>query len=529
MTPPMQTGDNPLAVQLERIENYLRERRAREAEILAAQLVEENPQSVDGWLLLSRARLALMQYEAALDAVEKAVALEPNHPGAQLQRIDALMRCGRSKDAYEAAKNLEAESKYNPVVFLHVGQFYSRTNRRADAARCYERVRVLQPANRSAIHRLANAYSALGELDKAESLLDELLRKDAREFEAHYNRSMLRRQTTERNHIAEMEILLATMKVGEKSEPSVCYSLAKELEDVGEWKHAFSHLKRGADARKRQLAFDVRDDIAMLDEIRRQFDESFFAQAHPGDGAESPIFVLGMPRSGTSLVDRIISSHSEVGSVGESDEFSQIIGRRMHQRDAQAKVEFRRCRDLDFEGVGREFRGSINGLLPGYPRLLDKTTANFMYIGLILTAFPNAKIIHVRRHPVDSCYAVYKALFRRGSLFSYDLEDTGHYYLAYRRLMDHWRKLLPDRFLDLDYEELVDRQEDVTRRMIGFCGLDWQDACLFFEKNTSPLLTASAAQVRQPIYKSSVGLWRHYEEELQPLIRILREGGIEIA
>jgi len=528
MTPPMHTEDNPLAVQLERIENHLRERRAQEAESLAALFVEENPRNIDGWLLLSRARLALMQYEAALDAVEKAAALDGKHAGAQLQRIDALMRCGRSKDALEAAKKVETERKFDPAVLLQIGLFYSRINRRVDAAHCYERVRVLQPTNRSAIYRLATAYSALGQLGKAEALLDELLRKDAREFDAYHNRSMLRRQTTEHNHIADMEKVLASAKPGDTAEIPLCYSLAKELEDVGEWKRAFSYLKRGADARKQQVAYDVRGDIAVLDEIRRTFDESFFAQVRPGDGDESPFFVLGMPRSGTSLVDRIISSHSEVGSVGESDEFSQIVSRRTHQGDSRAKVEFQRCRELDFKAVGREFCDSINGLLPACPRLLDKTTANFMYIGLILTALPNAKIVHVRRDPVDSCYAVYKALFRRGSHYSYDLEDTGNYYLAYLRLMDHWRRLLPGRFLDIDYEELVDAQEEVTRRMIAFCGLGWEEACLSFEKNPSPLLTASAAQVRQPIYNSSVGLWRHYEEELQPLIRILREGGIEI-
>jgi hypothetical protein len=141
---------------------------------------------------------------------------------------------------------------------------------------------------------------------------------------------------------------------------------------------------------------------------------------------------------------------------------------------------------------------------------------------------PNASIIHLRRHPVDSCYAVYKTLFRDAYFFSYDLTELGRYYLAYLQLMDHWRRLLPGRFLDVDYEDLVENQEAVSRRMIGFCGLEWEEACLSFEKNTSPSLTASAVQVRRPIYKSSVALWRHYERELEPLTRILREGGVEI-
>ena len=185
-------------------------------------------------------------------------------------------------------------------------------------------------------------------------------------------------------------------------------------------------------------------------------------------------------------------------------------------------------RRLDYAAVGREYCKSINGILPGHPHLLDKTPANFHFLGMILTALPNAKIVHLRRHPVDSCYAVYKTLFRRGYLFSYDLRELGRYYLAYNDLMRHWREVLPGRFLDVKYEELVANQEDVTRRMVGFCGLEWEDACLSFEKNASPSLTASAAQVRQPIYKTSVALWRRYEEELQPLIRVLRDGGVDV-
>ena len=268
-----------------------------------------------------------------------------------------------------------------------------------------------------------------------------------------------------------------------------------------------------------------------MNEIRVQFDEAFFAQHPVGYPDESPIFVLGMPRSGTTLIDRILSSHSTVGSVGESDEFSHLIIRRTRPDGPQEGIDIRhirKARNLDWDSAGREYCRAVRGLLPGYEHLLDKTPRNFLYVGLILAALPNAKIVHLRRQPVDSCYAIYKTLFRQGFPFSYDLRDTGNFYLGYRELMEHWRRVLPGRFLDVDYEDLVDHQEEVSRRMISFCGLEWEDACLSFEKNTSPSATASAAQVRRPIYKSSVALWRRYEQELQPLIRILREGGIQV-
>ena len=158
---------------------------------------------------------------------------------------------------------------------------------------------------------------------------------------------------------------------------------------------------------------------------------------------------------------------------------------------------------------------------------IDKTPVNFLYIGLIARALPNARIIHLRRHPMDSGYALYKTLFRMGCPYSYDLADIAAYQLAHRRLMDHWRAVLPGRFLDVDYEALVTYQEAVSRRIIAHCGLDWQDACLRFHENSSPAATASAVQVRQPIHANSVGLWRRYAEQLEPLKAALTAGGMD--
>jgi hypothetical protein len=276
------------------------------------------------------------------------------------------------------------------------------------------------------------------------------------------------------------------------------------------------------------LDYDVNNELDMVSDVCRWFDSTYFDEGRPGYSVESPIFGLGMPRSGTTLVDRIVSSHSQVGSVGESKEFGRIIGFTAREQFGQEIVDVRQARELDPMALGKSYCAGVRSLLPDYPRLLDKTPRNFMHLGQILRALPNAKIIHVRRNPMDSCYAVYKTLFRDGYYFSYDLIDLGRYYLGYLDLMAHWRRLLPDNFLDVDYEEMVENQEGTSRRIIAFCGLPWEDVCLSFEKNTSSLLTASAAQVRQPIYKTSVALWRHYERELEPLAAVLREGGATV-
>jgi hypothetical protein len=161
-------------------------------------------------------------------------------------------------------------------------------------------------------------------------------------------------------------------------------------------------------------------------------------------------------------------------------------------------------------------------------RIIDKTPLNFLYVGLLRAALPKARIIHVRRRPLEVCYAIYKTLFRMAYPFSYSLDDLGAYYLAYRQLMAHWRALDPDGLLEIDYEDLVVNQEAVTRRLVDYCGLSWQPACLAFERNAQPTLTASAAQVRQPLYRSSLDRASAYLSELEPLVRILRDGGVEL-
>ena len=161
-------------------------------------------------------------------------------------------------------------------------------------------------------------------------------------------------------------------------------------------------------------------------------------------------------------------------------------------------------------------------------RLIDKTPQNFLYLGLIHLSMPGARVIHLRRNPMDECYAIYKTLFRAGYPFSYSLQETGRYYIAYSRLMKHWRSTIPGSFLDVDYEQLIFDQEGETRRILDYLELDWEEGCLYFHRHSGPAATASAAQVRQPIYSSSVGLWRRYEKQLTPFAGKLREHGIEI-
>jgi hypothetical protein len=265
--------------------------------------------------------------------------------------------------------------------------------------------------------------------------------------------------------------------------------------------------------------------VQTMADICHCFDANYMSMRWAGHAEGRPVFIIGLPRSGTTLVDRILSSHSAVQSRGESSDLGATVMRLASPARTKRELVEISAR-LDPTEIGREFCSR----LPKATRthIIDKTPVNYLYAALIAKGLPAARLIHVRRHPMDACYAMYKTLFRMAYPFSYSLDDLAQYYIAYDGLMAHWRALLGSRLIEVEYEDLVAHQEVATRRLLEQCGWAWEAGCLEFHRNETPSLTASAAQVRQPIYSSSVGLWRRYLKELEPLATRLRGAGIAI-
>lgn len=444
---------------------------------------------------------------------------------AALGGVSSLIRDGRIGEALSRLAAIEAGAGDDARLLQHLGEHYTHCGKPDAAAACYRRAVSLTPNDPRCLYNLSAALIALGRIAEAEALLDRVIALDPRDADAWQNRSTLRRQTTEANHVP--GLLKAVEQVGPgPAEVALCYALAKELEDLGDTDHSFAWLKRGADRRRSLLSYRVEADVAAMAEIARVFDAARFDHPPGGCPETGPVFVMGLPRSGTTLVDRIISSHSDVESLGEINDFALVLMRLAGATGGKGDL-IRRSAALDPAALGRAYLDSVAGYGRTRPMFIDKTPVNFLYVGLIARALPNARIVHLRRHPLDSGYALYKTLFRMGCPYSYDLEDLAAYMLAHRRLMDHWREVAPGRILDIDYEALVADQETVSRRIIDHCGLDWQDACLTFHENATPAATASAAQVRQPIHARSVGLWRRYAAQLEPLAAALRAGGVD--
>lgn len=431
-----------------------------------------------------------------------------------------VLAARRELDAVAAAAGTRA------LLVHNVAQLYMRLGAARLAADFYARAVALEPTRVAYRYNQSTALIALGWMEEAEAALDDVIRMQPQDYDAWYNRATLRKQTPERNHVVAIEQALQSPRLPRAGVAPLGYALAKELEDLGEPARSFAALARGAAARRSLLSYRVEDDVAVMRGIAGAHTAAWVHDGAPACDDARPVFVVGLPRSGTTLIDRILSSHDSIGSHGESADFALELMRlagRCRDKDELLQRSLR----LDPCELGRAYCARLAA--HSEPRIVDKTPANFLYLGLIARALPNARIVYVQRQPLDVCYAIYKTLFRMAYPYSYDLGDLGRYWLAFDALMRHWQDVLPaGQMLTVDYEQLVSQPEATTRALLEHLDMPWQDACLAFDKNPLPSLTASAAQVRQPIYTSSVGVWRRHAQGLAPLANMLREAGVDI-
>ena len=476
----------------------------------------------------------------ALAQIDRLLAASPGMPQALLTRAQCLLALGRRGDASAAAKAALAVATTDPLLFDALGSLFSFVGDQHTALEAFEQAVARAPDNAHFIFNRATVRRFLGQLAAAEADYDRVIALRPADFEAYKNRSDLRTQTPDGNHIAELEALVARGFADWRSEVQIRYTLAKEYEDLGDHGKSFDELRRGAARRRENLRYDVANDVSTVDWIIEAFPAAVATDAVYTGGVltggaapqpAAPIFIVGLPRSGTTLVDRILSSHSQVASAGELNDFALSLVARVRSENGMEQLPRRelvaRSAHVDFAALGREYLARARAVVPD-GRFTDKMPLNYLYCGLIRRALPDAKIVHLTRHPMAAGYAMYKTLFKDGYPFSYDLDEIAQYYIAYRKLMDHWSAVLPGAVYSLSYEKLVADQIDETRKLLEFCGLDWEDGCAEFHRNPSATTTASASQVRRPIYDSSVSQWRHYTAQLSSLSRALESAGIEL-
>ncbi len=396
-----------------------------------------------------------------------------------------------------------------------LGSTLASLGRLDEAIAQFQTVTRLDPNSPQVHYRLGNMLRDQGRFDEALAQYDRALVLDPHYAEVYFDRTMLKTFRPGDVDLAVLESLAAdSTSIPERRMPPIHIALGKALDDVQDHHRAMQHWIKGNALKRAQVDYDEAAHLHSFQVTAQSFDAPLLHRlAGLGDPSPVPIFILGMPRSGSTLVEQILASHPLVLGAGEL----RTLDRLVHQGggiEALATLQAEDCRRL-----GERYLADLRSLPAGKTRITDKMPGNFMYVGLIHLILPHAKIIHTMRDPVDTCLSCFSRLLSVGHHFSYDLAELGRYYRHYRELMDHWRSVLPaGTMLDVAYEDVVDDLEGQTRRMLEYLGLPWDERCLSFHKTVRPVVTASSVQVRRPLYRSGVARWRQYEAHLGPLL-----------
>jgi tetratricopeptide (TPR) repeat protein len=447
-----------------------------------------------------------------------------HHPLAWRGLGQTLVVLGRLEEAEAAANRLIRIEPENPLGWTTLASVWTRLMRQEKALEAYEQAVRLRPDESRLRMSIGHVQKTLGRRADSEASYKAVLAMDPGIAEAYWSLADLKNYRFSDAEIETMQRLLASDGRERSNEAQLHFALGKAFEQRDQYADAFAHYARGNALRHLDAPFDIENFERRSTRIGAFFDKEFFAKrAGSGDPDPAPIFIIGLPRSGSTLVEQILASHSRVEGTMELPNIINIT----HQFDDMAAA---RDGYPDTVGtapiglltaLGSRYLQETGPLRTGREHFTDKLPNNFSHVGLIHAILPNATIIDARRHPMDCCFSTFKQHFAEGQTFSYDLDDLGRYYRCYLSLMDHWDDVLPGKVLHLQYEDLVREPEPNIRRLLDHCRLPFEAACLSFHQTRRSVRTPSAEQVRQPIYTSGVGHWRHFERELQPLRQAL--------
>ncbi len=501
--------------------------RPRDAAAYCRKAMDIDPAQPEAHFLVGLVALDLADLPTAARAFGAVVRIDPDHAAGWAQLARIFMRIGQPVRA-EAARDeaIRAGVRDAPVADL-IGVVSSLLGDQKEARRWYGVAVEKAPESDEFAVNLATACIYIGDNCAARDVLDRVLARNDRVAQAHWLYSSIVKAETD---IRARSLLRRAAAADPPSAVFFNYAAGKEFEDCAAWDEAFAAFAAGARLKRGLVAYDEAAEIALFDALTTTFKSDWAKSLPPGCPDPSPIFVIGQPRTGTTLIERIITSHSAVESAGELQQFGLSVRRLSHEAgggDLTAK-SVAHWASIDPEALGAEYLRATTPMRDGASRFVDKLPNNFLYAPLILAALPRARIVHVVRDPMDACFASFKQLFAEAYLHSYDQAEMARHYARYFRLMAHWRRVFPGRILDVSYEAVVNDLEPEARRLIDFLGLDFEEACLNFHEQGSAVATASAAQVREKAHTRSVGRWRRHEKHLAAMRAALaREGVIE--
>lgn len=382
---------------------------------------------------------------------------------------------------------------------------------------------ALNPQHAEAQNNLAAIYSEEGRLDEARAHFTAAISANPEFIDAHYNLSLIKTYTTDDPHLGFLESIMSKVNnYSTHDQIRYYFALAKALDHTQQYSRAFQAYAQANRLHYQHQPWNkkkLQTHVAQLPEI---FNSSFIKQTSITQNTRCPIFIVGMPRAGTTLIEQILASHEEIYGAGELTILDEVINEARHAANMPFNTWVQQLTDEQFATLGEEYLNRTWQLAPDKQFIVDKMPGNCFYIGMIYRMLSNAKIIHAIRDPMDSCFSCFTHLFKDSMLFAYDQTALGIYYTLYAKTMQHWHAVLPDNTIfNLSYEEMISNHEALSKQLIEYIGLPWDPKCLQFYKNNRVVKTASLMQVRQPIYKTSVQRWRHYADELAPLLQIV--------
>lgn len=459
--------------------------------------------------------------ETAENAFQNTVRYNETHAAAWARLAQLYATSGRVHMAEGALLNAARSQRGNPATLDLIGMVFRLAGNLEASLEWHTKAVAAGPNHVPFMINLANAHTYCGDPAEARRWLETCLQQEPYNAQAHW---LLARTGTadSQAHIEQMRDLLGKPEA-DADQAYLNYAIGKEHEDLGAWHEAFAAWQKGATARRRLVAWDEERDIELFQVLEETFTPEWLEQNRGECFDAGPVFIVGQPRTGTTLLDRMLDAHPAVASGGELRFFGFAVRQATgNDEPRQFSPELmRNAATANMTAVGDAYVDLVSNLRLDAAHIVDKLPSNYLYLPLILAALPNARVIHVRRNPLDTCLAIFKQLFADAYLYSYDLEELGRHYARYRSLMQTWREHFHDRFFEVDYESLVSQPEETVRSVLQYIGLSWNDACLEYFDHDPGTTTASAHQVREAPHQRSVGHWQNFAEQLRPVMAIL--------
>ena len=502
---------------------HLHASRYRKAEDAFKKVLKEDDKNIDALRFMGILAFKSGNHDIAEKMLVRALMLDPTYSLVWANLAQVYSVTGQLDKAEKSFKNILNMEPNNGLIWADYGTVLTKLANYKDGKEAYLKALDFKPDSPRVHLSLGHVYKTMGEIDKSIDSYKNTISQNKLSGEAYWSLANLKTYSFSENEIKEMEqTLKEDMSDVERSQ--MHFALGKALEANRDFDNSFQNYFEGNRIKKEQIKYSSKDTTDNTKRILRFFNfENIKNIAESSTNDRDPIFVLGMPRSGSTLIDQIISSHSKVDGTQELPNIIKIAAELNANNKNSYPEILNEFKDSELSDLGKKYLSETSWARDDAPFFIDKMPNNFIHIGLIKTILPNAKIVDTRRDAMDTCFSCYKQFFARGQLFTYSLEDLGNYYTDYIRAMNHWHNVFGKDIFTVHYDNVINNTEETIKELIDYCELPFEKQCLEFYKSSRPVKTPSAEQVRQPIYKSGLNYWKNYEKHLNPLKKIIDE------